>query len=67
MSECSTLLEQDEPRPRLVELRMSAVEVDLHRRKKTHFLLLNFNPQQVGFGIADIVVQTSTQNGQVEE
>jgi hypothetical protein len=68
MSECSTLLEQDEPRPRLVELKMSAGDIDHTRqRNKTHFLLHHFDPHQVGFGIADIVVQTSTGNEQVEE
>ncbi|HSS97804.1 MAG TPA: hypothetical protein VLK33_12275 [Terriglobales bacterium] len=61
------LLEQDEPRPSLVELKMSAGDIDHNsRRKKAHFLLHHFDPHRVGFGIADIVVQSS-QNEQVEE
>ena len=47
---------------------MSAGDIDHTRqRNKTHFLLHHFDPHQVGFGIADIVVQTSTGNEQVEE
>jgi len=66
MSECSMLFEHDEPKPRPVELRVSAKDVDRVRRfKETRLLLHRFDPQQVGFGIADIVMRL--QNPQVEE
>ena len=66
MSESSMLFEHDEPRPHLVELKVSAKDVDRVRRfKETRLLLHRFDPQQVGFGIADIVIRL--QNPQVEE
>ena len=60
------LFEHDDPRPQLVELKVSTKDIDRVRRfKETRLLLHRFDPLQVGFGIADIVIHE--QNPQVEE
>lgn len=69
MSRFLVVIEDDEPRPVSVELKISANYDTRGNRQLTasRSMLQRFNPKQVGFGIVDAMPQDYFESSQVEE